>query len=137
MEEPDPGQRKAVVDLTNGKQEKTVEVEVIMLVENTSLVERHFIAMVGSEVPILHILGADGNLSSHRNQLPAMPAALPATTHYRSLLPWLKDSTTPSSALPMVPRPCLSHMPLPLSQYGRLPTAFLDKWHCQGRVQLR
>ena len=33
MEEPDPGQRKAVVDLTNGKQEKTVEVEVIMLVE--------------------------------------------------------------------------------------------------------
>lgn len=60
MEEPDPGQRKAVVDLTNGKQEKTVEVEVIMLVENTSLVERHFIAMVGSEVPFLHLLGADG-----------------------------------------------------------------------------
>ena len=35
MEEPDPGQRKAVVDLTNGKQEKTVEVEVITSVENT------------------------------------------------------------------------------------------------------
>ena len=46
MEEPDLGQRKAVVDLTNGKQEKTVEVEVIMLVEkSTSLVKRHFIAM--------------------------------------------------------------------------------------------
>ena len=66
-----------------------------------------------------------------------MPAALRATTHYRSLLPWLRDSTTLSSVLPMVPRPCSSHMPLPSAQYGRLPTAFLDKWHCQGQVQLR
>ena len=59
MEEPDPGQRKAVVDLTNGKQEKTVEVEVIMLVEKRIFNWAVFYCN-GSEVPFLHLLGADG-----------------------------------------------------------------------------
>ena len=98
MEEPDRGQGKVVIELNNGKQEKTTAVEVHTL--HKLLCER--------EVKSKHVaetwLRTHRYPLCHRSQSPAMLAAWPVTIHCPSLPHWAPGFTMHSFALRMVPQ---------------------------------
>ena len=126
MEEPDRGQGKVVIEQTNGKQEKTVPVEVYW----TYSFFTAFQLSHECEVQMNYVVYTLVSVISHRSQFPAMLAAWQVVIPCRTLPHWERGCTMPSSALHMEPQPSLSVTLLPWGLYGPSPIAFLDKLLC-------
>ena len=131
MEEPDRGQGKVVIERTNGKQEKTVAVEVYILDQGIYLAFKTTLQLsCECEVQTNYVVHTLESVISHRSQFPAMLAAWQVVIPCRTLPHWERGCTMPSFALHMEPQPSLSATSLPWGLYGPLHIAFSDKLLC-------